>query len=119
MNPAVLSGTFKLFGRDKVSTKYKDMTWAISLQFFLPVTRSLAENVLMYLCDVLFAGCSFTWPSSFATGSYILRFRRRNESLAELHIVAAQRSMTVAQTTGVLLITMDAAVRKQAVVEIA
>ena len=54
-------------------------------------------------------------------GSYFLSISFGGEMsfLAGLHIVAAQRCMSVAQITAVLLIIMDAAVRKQAVVEIA
>lgn len=90
------------------------------LQFFLQSCKncSLAGQVLNV--PVCFAWCSFAWPSGFAAGSYIFSIRfGRNESLAERLIVAAQWCMSVAQTIADFLIIMDAAVRKQAVVEIA
>lgn len=67
-----------------------------------------------------FLDALFDCPSGFATGSYILSIHfRRNVSLAELHILDDQQCMSVARTIAVLLIIMDAAVRKQTVVEIA
>lgn len=83
----------------KVRSKYRNRTLAIFLQYLLQSHKncSLAGQVLS--APVCFAWCSFPWPSRFASGSFIFSISLgRNESPAELHIVAAQWCMSVAQT---------------------
>lgn len=101
----------------------------------MEITRTQRGRMQLYLCTSLFnhvqvallldnssvqpcAWCSFAWPP--CAGSFIFSISFvKNESLAKLPIVAARWCMSVAQAIADRLIIMDAAARKQAVVEIA